>query len=206
MQKVNESVNGMDNIGSSEKSEVMKYCSISEESKKSEHNDLELYKMIFYYQKKTFLIAMQIILLEKQHFPKLPNTPVHESLHHHFESTILGANPFSLMNTETVELYFDIGESMYLIEGEYMNDGITMLNMRTTYGQYITLGTTNKKATMFRWKFNKNYGLFDGFIIGWDERKINYVSPIVIQKREMFPKEDDKELYDISYEPLNYDN
>ena len=205
MQKVNESVNGMENIGNLEKSEVMKYCSITEESKKWVSNNLELYKMIFHYQKKTFLVAMEIILLEKEHFPKLPNTPVHESKHHYFESKILGANPFNFMNIEKLELYFDIGESIYLIEGEYMNDAITLLNIRSTYGQYITLGTPNKRASTFRWKFYKNYGLFDGFIIGWDEKKINYLLPIVIQKREMFPKEDDKELYDISYEPLNYD-
>jgi hypothetical protein len=82
---------------------------------------------------------------------------------------------------EEIVLNLSPDEEIYLIQGVFKNKKITRLEILTTYGQYVEFGE-NDKQVLFSWHYYFNLHTFNGFIIGWDNTNITYLTSLCILK------------------------
>lgn len=50
----------------------------------------------------------------------------------------------------------------------------------TSHGKFTEFGEEFKKYN-FQWDYRQNQKIFDGFIVGWDDKHINYLANIYVR-------------------------
>jgi len=103
-------------------------------------------------------------------------------------------------------------EEIYMIKGicesiktnGIKSDQIVKLAIYTTFGQYVEFGRSNLDCN-FIWEYHFNLRCFDGFLIGWDEKNINYLASLTVEgnpNAELMGKTES--LADTTYESRLY--
>jgi hypothetical protein len=77
-------------------------------------------------------------------------------------------------------LNFGKDEEIYLIKGAFIDNKIVRLKIDTTHGQFVEFGS-NSYEFNFTWEYYFNLKHFDGFIIGWNDKNINYLASLCIE-------------------------
>ena len=62
------------------------------------------------------------------------------------------------------------------------------MEIHTTFGQYIEFGEAEKQI-VFSWQYYFNLHAFNGFIIGWNNREITYLTSLCILKEYIDEKQ-----------------
>lgn len=161
----------------------------------------KLYKIILYYKRNEYLIAMKFIYQKIDYFgSKNENTfistepeifgPVNKLKH--------GENH----NIDEIEMTFEKDEEIYSIQGCCENNSIPYLSINTIYGQYVEFGQIGTKH-IFHWDFYYNLLLIDSFTIGWDDEKINYFMCTTIVIQSFNEEKKNIALTDITELPIN---
>ena len=103
------------------------------------------------------------------------------------------------------EIILDLSqeEEIYLIKGTFdaskEKQKIIKMSIYTTLGQFIEFGKPSVDIN-FVWEYYFNLRYFDGFIIGWNEKNINYISSLVVEKQNSSLEEKNIILSDSTYE------
>ena len=146
---------------------------------------LQLIKLKLFYQRDKYLVALQMIFIEKE---KMNSDKIDNSNYMFSNPKILGISNFLLGEVDDIELNFAKDEEISLIKIFSVNDAITKMQIETNFGQFIQFGDIEDWDDVVEWEFFSNDNLFDGFTIGWDQNKINY-----IEKEDYREQKDDEE-------------
>jgi hypothetical protein len=204
-------------IGSSVNSNQLKYASIKKISinsdtdtvtlenmnsvmNKEKERGVRISKLKLFYERDECLIAIQFYMQEYK------NMILNNHDYILTENQVYGPVD-SYITTKVIDeiiLNFSPDEEIYLIKGNY-NSGdkrIIKLAIYTTFGQYVEFGKKTVEFN-FSWEYYFNLRYFDGFIIGWDEKHINYLASLVTERSSILNKEDNEgniQLKDTTYE------
>ena len=160
-------------------------CKMSEIKRINALESLQLIKLKLFYQRDKYLVALQMIFIEKE---KMNSDKIDNSNYMFSNPKILGISNFLLGEVDDIELNFAKDEEISLIKIFSVNDAITKMQIETNFGQFIQFGDIEDWDDVVEWEFFSNDNLFDGFTIGWDQNKINY-----IEKEDYREQKDDEE-------------
>lgn len=195
MLKLNDTSTGKHEVGNSANSNRMEYASLKKFGLSRGTKSIHFSKLKLFYERDECLLAIQFILKEdKEAINSIDNNLVNSSItslsitqdneeYVYTDPKILG--PIETIKTKNlideVDLTFGKEEEIYLIRGTYAKNKIIRLGVYTTLGQFMEIGKSNVEYN-FQWDYYFNLKYFDGFIIGWDEHNINYLSALIIEK------------------------
>ena len=194
-------------IGNSINSMNLEYAEITKyfrekNTKINEEEQLVLSKLKFFYMRNSHLIAIQYIYQANKHFKSNDKTTyVYPPEHEYF-----GPSPKEIeesykakkINCVIDEIILNLSKEEYIYQVKGCFDSaknkITKLVIKTTRGQFIEFGLNEKLD--FVWDFYFNQKAFDGFIIGWNKKNINYLATILVNSEIPHEKET---LTDVTY-------
>ena len=159
-------------VGDKSKSIQTTCCKMSEIKRLNAIESLQLIKLKLFYQRDKFLVALQLIFIQKD---KMNSDKIDNSYYMYSNPKILGISNFLLGEVDDIELNFAKDEEISLIKVFYVNEAITKMQIETNFGQFIQFGDIEDWDDVVVWEFYSNDALFDGFTIGWDQTKINYI-------------------------------
>lgn len=186
MIKLNESSSGNSYVGDQLKCSQTNFCCISAYEKSKQSTPIQIIKMKLFYRRDQYLVAMQLIFMEKD---KIVENKIDNSLYLYTNPKILGPTNFSIRDYDDIELNFAKNEEISMIKLVYKNDAIVKMTIETIFGQYVQFGEEIEGDNETQWDFYSNDLNFDGFNIGWDENKINYLEIFVLKERREYVEE-----------------
>ena len=80
---------------------------------------------------------------------------------------------------DEITLQLNKDENIHCIKGHFHKEKIQKLIIITSHGKFCELGENLKKFN-FQWDYHHNQKTFDGFIVGWDDKHINYLANIYV--------------------------
>ena len=170
----------------------------------------------FFYSRIGFLVSIQYIYSEKN---KIDSFLYPKGL------TYFGPEPYNdndiNVNSDLVEeitLSLDEDENIYQINGYFdeKKNQISKMLIETNKGNFIQFGIDisslniqDKSPFNFKWNFFFNGDLFNGFVIGWNNKSINHLASIIIENKTEEEKNEEKkeeeiELEDVTYKQNNF--
>lgn len=142
-------------------------------SKPLKNQPNKLYKIILYYKRNEYLVAMKFIYQKLESFgSKNENTYIFTEPEKFGPVNKLKYGEAN--NIDEIEMTFEKDEEIYSIKGRCEANAIVYLSINTIYGQYVEFGQIGSKNNSFHWDFYYNLLLIDSFSIGWDDDKINF--------------------------------
>lgn len=179
---------------------LKKYCIGNEEN--NQNLNLYLEKIKFFYERDECLIAIQFIMKNKD-----------TGEASFTDSKILGPvdTYITSKNIDEITLTLDKDEEIYLIKGGFnvCDNRIVKLSVYSTFGQFMEFGVNahGNNLLNFSWEYYYNLKHFDGFIVGWDDKKINYLAMLINEKPQNQSDNVQVNLNDTTYESyaVNFD-
>ena len=205
--------NKIHEVGNSMNSINLEYAEIT---KYFDERKYRISHIKFYYSRIGFLVSIQYIFKEKNK---------EDSYISPKNLTYFGPEPYNdndiNVNSDLVEeitLSLEEDEQIYQINGFFdeKKNYISKMLIETNKGNFIQFGIDisslniqDKSPFNFKWNFFFNGEIFNGFVIGWNNKFINHLAIIILEnkleeEKNEEKKDEEEELEDVTYKQNEY--
>ena len=198
VKEIGNSINSM-NL---EYAEITKYSKGHNTKSDNEEDKIILTKIKFFFMRHSHLISIQYVYQQKKNcHSNDKSTFIYPPDHEFFGPSLKDIEELyqeKKMESVIDEIILNLSpnEYIYQVKGSFdsAKNKITKMVVKTTKGQFVDFGNGDKFD--FTWDFYFNQKSFDGFIIGWNKKNINYLASILVDK-EIVPEKET--LTDVTY-------